>query len=784
MTQQTSTLAAVQQQGAYKRLADAIAVGSRHLAVVIGSGLSSPAIDTWNDLYLTLKKELESQALQSDAQFDTLSPVLEKLDVDDLSYWERFEAISGAIPTAYRNIIRNEIGKSQGADIPDLHQAIWKLPIRGVLSLNLDTFARRSIHAADPQGEVKIERGKDAGRLQRILNSPHHFLYELHGEYDDEASWVMTRSALKSLYNTPGYTQFLNTVFTQFHVLFLGISADDIAIGGPLEQLASQGIEGPEHFWITSRSDRAATDWSERARVERISYPEGQHHLVLGVINALSKVQAEDSAASPVARVSTGISGEIPTPEELASRSTAEIRISLNSYANFLLATKDRATYDHFLREYDELVDRAWYVPPKANGYRLFEYRLEPQQARGAFGTVYRATDPNGEVLALKLLKREIRHDLPLLHAFRRGVSAMKILEDRKVPGMVSYRDASEIPTFVTMEWIEGPNLATAKEAKLLDDWRDILDVFRKATKIVLDAHHLPEQVLHRDLRPANIMLRNGWVPDEAWDVVVLDFDLATYVGAVSESVLAEGSALGYLAPEQMVPKRGASSRNAYVDSFGLGMTLYYLCGGVAPDAYFHRDVNFERKVIGASRTPEGASYAATSRRVARLIMNATREVQRERWSVAMILREVERLWGANFGAAHALDADLVAEEIAARCAIISDRYQWDVADDAASYHVANGPAVRIGASPSDRTVSLALEWLDKGTENRSNVARYLQERVDKARQRLESAGWRVEESRQRRRQAKIAADAPVSVDVDAASLGGALNEAIEILTF
>ena len=63
-----------------------------------------------------------------------------------------------------------------------------------------------------------------AGRIQRILMSQHKFLYELHGNFDDDSTWVFGETQLRSLYKQPGYQQFLNTIFSQFMVLFLGLA--------------------------------------------------------------------------------------------------------------------------------------------------------------------------------------------------------------------------------------------------------------------------------------------------------------------------------------------------------------------------------------------------------------------------------------------------------------------------------------------------------------------------------------------------------------------------------
>lgn len=779
----TGLIDEVQSQGSYKRLAQILALNTRPIIVAIGSGLSLPAIKGWGELYTALRDELEQQALSNEESLERLSPYLDQLDAAD-GPWSRFDILRRAIPTEYRNILRGAIGVSQDARIPDVHEKIWDLPISGVISLNIDVFARRAGAKKSAGREFKTEYGMNAGRVQRILLSPHRFLYELHGKLDDESTWVFGKSQLDDLFARPGYQQLLATVFTQFTVIFVGISADDVAIGGPLRELSRKGIEGPEHFWITNRTDDEAIEWAEMVGVERITYPTDRHDLVLEIIKRLEKVRSVEVVAEPVWIDREGKDSEIPSVQELSKMPTAYIRTSLNRHAGWLLSRSKREEYDRFVRNYDELIDRAWYVPPNPDGYQLFDYKISGAPLRGAFGAVYKATSRDGKVVALKLLKREIRDNLPLLHSFRRGVQAMRILSDRDVEGMVAHLDASEIPTFVTMDWVEGPNLATAKQSQLLNSWPDILDIAMQTCRTVVAAHQLPEQVLHRDLRPANIMLRNGWERQhQSWDVVVLDFDLATYRGAATESVLAEGSAVGYLAPEQLSDQKGASSRNALVDAFGIGMTILFLAGGRDPEAYMQRSVAFDREVKTAVNQPSGHSFLATPNRVARLIKSATLDNQRERWSLPLILRELTRLLSANLGTGRALDSDLIAEEIVCNCEVLADRYQWEP-DDRATYAVANGPAVSVHASASDLTVRAELQWTDTGVSNRKGLHKYLPEKLNRAVAFLTEYGWDVDKTINRSRTLNITATCPATVDSDPAMLGLGLSCAIDALTF
>lgn len=759
-----------------------VALATRPWVVVVGAGLSSPDISTWSQLYAKLYDELEQEAMGSEADLERLAKSIQGLTDSTASYWEKFGILKSAIPAKYRNVIRQEFEKSDRVPIPAVYNTLWSLPLRGVLSLNLDAFSRRSATQMQSQSEIKVYEGRDAGKLQRMLSAPHRFLYQLHGNFDNEDSWVFSKRELDALYAQPGYDSFLRTVFTQYHVVFVGVSADDIAIGSPLEALSKAGISGPEHFWITDRSDDDAIRWADAAMVERVPYPSGKHEQVATILRSLGKAKAAEPSALPVVREKAGFHEFIVSPEELAKLSTDDIRARLNGHAKYLLGQGNLHVFDSFLDKYDEMIDRSWYIPPRPTDYTIFDYTITSYSAKGAFGTVYRAVDSSGKSIALKLLKREIRGDAASLHAFRRGVEAMKILGSRQVPGMVTYQDASEIPAYVTMDWVEGPNLQTAKEAHLVEEWATILDIFVKATTIISAAHRLPEKVLHRDIRPANVMLRDGWATQGDFDVVVLDFDLATYSGAKSDSVIADGSALGYLAPEQFRSESG--SRSALVDSFGLGMTLYYLAGRQEPDAYFQRDARFRDLVRRAARVPPESSYKATARRIERLIINATHDAQRERWSVDIILYEAQRIQNASGPRESPLDADLAAEEIANHCVLMRDRYVWQESEDAAVYSIASGPRVRVSGVANSFDVFLEIDWADDGTQNRSRLNKYLGDRIVAASALLGKGGWTITRQTSSGRQALIRATLRVESDTDYAHEGDLLGQALEGLTF
>jgi eukaryotic-like serine/threonine-protein kinase len=314
-------------------------------------------------------------------------------------------------------------------------------------------------------------------------------------------------------------------------------------------------------------------------------------------------------------------------------------------------------------------------------------------------------------------------------------------LRQHNVPGMVGFVDASEIPAVVVMEWIDGPDLTDVVKARAAPDWETILRIGAELARIIYRAHSLPERVLHRDIRPPNVMLRNFWAGGGDFEVVVTDFDLSWHIDSLEKSVVAKP--LGFLAPEQLHREEGrgdVSTRSAQVDSFGFGMTMYYLIGSETPaqDQQRHADWDqlLKRKV--ADKTFPG--WRSLSRRMARLIRFATLDDQASRWDFRRVLGEMEVLEAISLGKLDQMGADHFAEEVACHAQSIA-LYQWDEDRSSATYDT-GGQKIALIGNIAMRTISLVMEWKQTGAENWKQRFKSTQEVREKTHNLLERAGW------------------------------------------
>jgi eukaryotic-like serine/threonine-protein kinase len=491
--------------------------------------------------------------------------------------------------------------------------------------------------------------------------------------------------------------------------------------------------------------DMATDRWAEGAGIQVIRYKNNslQHEELHDILRGLMAYVPIEEDVVPFAPSGTyGVSVALPEPDELEILDRQIIREKLNTAAAAILNGDEADRYERyeaFRKKYEAAIHRAWYVTTEPPRNRLLQYELIEEIGAGAFGTIFRASDGDGKPVAVKLLHDRIMRDHERLQGFRRGVRSMRILSRENVDGVVPYVDAAEIPALAVMEFIEGENLRAAVEQNGLSDWSSVLRVAAELVRIIRSAHQLPQHVLHRDIRPANIMLKDYWQGSESWKVVVLDFDLSWHRDAEEVSISNAETMNGFLAPELLNRDLKMPTRNALVDSYGLGMTFYFMRTGRVPlvAQSAHRDWGPHLRDLAAQYGCSG--WRSLARRFFRLIDHSTRPKQSERWDVGQILAELERLEDAYGRSAEVQSAELWAEELIARAD--TPGYEWSGDDMKASVRI-GGLIVELIAKEVERCVEFRLSWQQQGGEHYADVRRWLPKVQDQVRASLVKSGW------------------------------------------
>ena len=198
-------------------------------------------------------------------------------------------------------------------------------------------------------------------------------------------------------------------------------------------------------------------------------------------------------------------------------------------------------------------------------------YQLQRELGRGAAGATWLARDTRtGADVIARLLSLALVRDWKSLERFQREADVLKSLHHDRIPAYVdSFRaDLDGEPRFVLVrQYVHGTDL----QEKVAAGWRgteeQIRGIGRQLVQIVAYIHALRPPVIHRDINPRNIVLRDDGT------VFLVDF------GGVQDAIrLSEPAAStmigtpGYAPMEQFVGHASVRS-----DLYGLAATLLFL---------------------------------------------------------------------------------------------------------------------------------------------------------------------------------------------------------------
>jgi len=204
-------------------------------------------------------------------------------------------------------------------------------------------------------------------------------------------------------------------------------------------------------------------------------------------------------------------------------------------------------------------------------------YRIVRELGRGGTGVTYMADSlETGQRVALKELSLKGLKDWKQIELFEREARTLESLDHPAIPAYVDYFqvDTPENRLFYLAQDIaEGTSLADLVESGWRADEAEARHIAESVLKVLDYLHTLNPPVIHRDIKPQNIIRRQDG------HIYLVDFGA---VQTVYRNTLSQGSTVvgtyGYMAPEQF---RGQAV--PATDLYGLGATLLYLLTHQSP---------------------------------------------------------------------------------------------------------------------------------------------------------------------------------------------------------
>jgi tetratricopeptide (TPR) repeat protein len=209
-------------------------------------------------------------------------------------------------------------------------------------------------------------------------------------------------------------------------------------------------------------------------------------------------------------------------------------------------------------------------------------YNLLEEVGRGAMGIVYKAHDNElDEVVALKILPENLSQNPEALMRFRAEARSARRLSH---PHIVRIHDIGEEMgrRYISMEYVPGSDLKKYfRSVGRALPAQEVITLMAPLASALEYAHSMG--IVHRDVKPANILLNEKLVPK------ISDFGIAKLLEATGETKA--GAVIGtpmYMSPEQV--KGEVADERADVYSFGVMM--YEMAGGRTP--FYEGDLSYQ----------------------------------------------------------------------------------------------------------------------------------------------------------------------------------------------
>ena len=225
--------------------------------------------------------------------------------------------------------------------------------------------------------------------------------------------------------------------------------------------------------------------------------------------------------------------------------------------------------------------------PPRVlpAGARVADYRLDEQIGQGGMAVVYRAYDlPLERQVALKILDPALAQDEEFQQRFIRESRAAAAVDHPNIIPVFGAGQADGV-LFIAMRFVAGADVRTLLDRLGPLPAPRVAGIVAQVAAALDSAHH--RGLVHRDVKPANILLDAGQAGGHADHVYLSDFGLSKQALA-SLGLTGAGQLVGtldYLAPEQIT----GGPVDGRADLYALACTAFEMLAGSPPYRRDHR---------------------------------------------------------------------------------------------------------------------------------------------------------------------------------------------------
>jgi serine/threonine-protein kinase len=202
------------------------------------------------------------------------------------------------------------------------------------------------------------------------------------------------------------------------------------------------------------------------------------------------------------------------------------------------------------------------------------KYHLKSIVGAGGTAVVYRATTPDGQMVAVKILHDHLSRHEEVCRRFVREGQLGNVLDHPGVVKVLDHGETEEGSPYLVLEYLEGESLEErrVRAGGRLDMW-ETLDFCDQLLAVLEVAH--AKNIIHRDIKPSNLFLTKSGV------LKVLDFGIARLTDDNSATATKTGQMVGtpaFMPPEQALSR--PRDVDARTDIWSVGATLFTLLSG------------------------------------------------------------------------------------------------------------------------------------------------------------------------------------------------------------